>query len=1298
MALPSPLARLFRRALAGVIAPAVLLLPAVNGPVAQAVQPGKLDAALGARLAVGPTDFWVRFERQPELTAAAKITDWTERGKAVVSSLRATADRDQAPALATLRAAKADYVPLYIDNSIYVRNGSRELADRLAAEPGVVAVRTPTTYRLTEPVTEQKAAVRSGVEWGVSAVHADQAWERYDATGQGIVVGSIDSGAQYDHPALVSAYRGTNADGTFTHDYNWYDPAQVCAAAAPCDNNGHGTHTIGTMVGDDHAGQQIGVAPGARWISAKGCEDDNCSDLALALSAQWMLAPTKRDGSDPDPSRRPNIINNSWGGGPGNTWYQEWVRQWVAAGIFPTFSAGNSGPGCSTAGSPGDYPESYSVGAVDENGAVTSWSSRGNPQSGEVKPDIAAPGQMIRSSVPGNRYAYYSGTSMAAPHVSGAVAVLWSAAPALVGDVARTRAVLDRSAHDHDDTSCGGTAADNKVYGEGMLDVAEAVGSAPRAGAGLLTGKVVDSSGTPIVGATLGAPDSALAKTDADGNYELYLDAGDHRVTAQAFGYDAQSFDVRIDEQTTTIKDLQLATTPRSTLSGLVRDGSGHGWPLYAKLTVDGLPGAWFTKPATGRYAIDLPVGVTHKLHVHPLYGGYTDTTVDVDLTGDLVRDVAVPIDAKTCTAPGYDAGCTKLPGGLVYGTVKDANTGQPVNDAKVTRAGQTATTVTTPDDPGLSDGLYWLFAPAGSDKAQAMMHGYEVQQQAVAVQTDWVKPLNFSLKAGRLAVKQSAVDATVRLGKSTTGKLTITNDGTAPATYSLADVQRGFDLQGAVGGTPAHTLSTARTPIRREPVRPEPGHTLSGVDAGNGASTSAGDGSPAQWWVPTANYPTVINDNAAATHDGLVYSVGGVVMGAATPAAYVYEPQTLTWRRLADMPEARRKPASGFVDGKLYLVSGWGPQNDPSATTLIYDPATDRWSTGAANPKPWGAVGSAVLDGKVYSVGGCTGECQVATGDVTAYDVAHNRFDVLAPYPEPVSWPSCGGIDGKVYCTGGLGLDDTGNGPQSTSHSYVYDPAKNAWSRVADLPLDLWASSYAVADGTLAVTGGIALDSTVRTNEAFGYNPRTDVWSVLPNTTNALYRGAAACGLYRVGGLLDARQVPYAEQLPGHDGCDESGTDAQWLSESSTSGTLAPGKSVTITLTMNSKALSQPGVYRSAVAVRDDTPYAVPPVDVALTAQAPANWARLSGTVTGRSCDGTTSALAEAVVAIDRRSASWTLSTGTDGGYAVWLPGGPVKVRVVVAAPDFRPTSADVVLRPGSSVQLPVRLQPLRC
>ena len=131
------------------------------------------------------------------------------------------------------------------------------------------------------------------------------------------MVANIDTGVQYNHPALVNQYRGNLGGASFDHNYNWFDPSSVCPSPVPCDNNNHGTHTMGTMVGDDGGTNQIGVAPGARWIAAKGCETNNCSDAALLASAQWILAPTDLNGSNPRPDLRPDIVNNSWGGGGG---------------------------------------------------------------------------------------------------------------------------------------------------------------------------------------------------------------------------------------------------------------------------------------------------------------------------------------------------------------------------------------------------------------------------------------------------------------------------------------------------------------------------------------------------------------------------------------------------------------------------------------------------------------------------------------------------------------------------------------------------------------------------------------------------------------------------------------------------------------------------------------------------------------------------------------------------------------------------------------------------------------------
>ena len=165
---------------------------------------------------------------------------------------------------------RTSYRSFWATNAIRVEAGSQSLAADLTAQPEVEALYPTFTYQLEEPKKGTNLHTPDAVEWGVANINADDVWSEFGDRGEGIVVANIDSGVQYDHPALVSQYRGNNGDGTFTHDYNWFDASGTCGGA-PCDNDGHGTHTMGTMVGDDGAANQVGVAPGAKWIAANGC-------------------------------------------------------------------------------------------------------------------------------------------------------------------------------------------------------------------------------------------------------------------------------------------------------------------------------------------------------------------------------------------------------------------------------------------------------------------------------------------------------------------------------------------------------------------------------------------------------------------------------------------------------------------------------------------------------------------------------------------------------------------------------------------------------------------------------------------------------------------------------------------------------------------------------------------------------------------------------------------------------------------------------------------------------------------
>lgn len=476
-----------RRLLAGLAGASLVLggaLSAQGGaappPTAAGHSPSvddRVDAAVTAELERdGTADFWVYFPERPDLSPAAAMQDWEARGQWVYDRLTSTAESSQAGVRAELDASGATYQSFHITNAIRVTDGDAELVATLAADTDVQ--RLYPTFAIAPPeagLDTVGTPAPQAVEWGIADINADDVWAS-GTTGEGIVVASIDTGVQWDHPALINQYRGSTG-GSVDHNYNWFDAGHG-DPNAPNDPDGHGTHTTGTMVGDDGGSNQIGVAPGARWIAANGC----CpTDAALVASGQWTLAPTKLDGTAPRPDLRPQIINNSWGTtAPSNLPFMEDVSlAWAASGQFAVFANGNIGPSCNTSSSPGSRTINYSVGNYTQAHTIATTSSRGAGQDGAVKPDISAPGTAVRSAYPGGLYASGSGTSMASPHVAGAVALLWSADPTMVGDVAGTRALLDGTAVDTANSQCGGTSGNNNVFGEGRLDALALISLGP---------------------------------------------------------------------------------------------------------------------------------------------------------------------------------------------------------------------------------------------------------------------------------------------------------------------------------------------------------------------------------------------------------------------------------------------------------------------------------------------------------------------------------------------------------------------------------------------------------------------------------------------------------------------------------------------------------------------------------------------------------------------------------------------------------------------------------------------------
>lgn len=511
----------------------------------------------------GISDYVIEMIEKADLSEAYNISDWNERGWFVYDTLKETAARTQKPVLEILEKQGIKYQSFFAANEIAVFESNINVLSEISALDSVSHIRFPRTATVDpgffsiQQITVSQGSINA-LDWGITDAKADQFWTAFGLQGDGLLVANIDTGVQWDHPALDQSYKcGTNPSDPAC----WADPSNICGASGACDNNGHGTHTMGTMVGDDDPNltYQVGMAPNAQWIACKGCESSSCSDFALNGCADWILAPGG------NPANRPHIVNNSWGGGGGETWYLAKVNAWRAAGIFPAFSAGNSGSTCGSIGSPGDYQESFATANHQSTRLINPGSSRGPSVYGDnpyTKPNLSAPGTSICSSVPTDGWSCgYSGTSMAAPHVAGAVALLWSCNPTLVGDMLTTFELLQDTADPPNDAGNCGAPADgegNFTYGYGYLNVYQAgLMTCSSVEMGTLEGHVYDDQGTPIEGATITAAGSTT--TDPTGFYTMSLPEGTYSVTASKYGYiPATETGVVIVADATTTQDFEL--------------------------------------------------------------------------------------------------------------------------------------------------------------------------------------------------------------------------------------------------------------------------------------------------------------------------------------------------------------------------------------------------------------------------------------------------------------------------------------------------------------------------------------------------------------------------------------------------------------------------------------------------------------------------------------------------------------------------------------------------------------------
>ncbi|UCG23502.1 MAG: S8 family serine peptidase [Chloroflexota bacterium] len=455
-------------------------------------------AVLAAYQEAEEVEFIVLLTERTDLSMAREQSSKLAKGRFTYRALRETASASQADLLAELSNAGLSsgvtYRPFWIVNAVWVK-ADADILRQLAQRQDVKYIYGNPRLPFDAPVTQDPGLnpdATETVEWNLSLIGAPELWQRA-IDGRGVVIGGQDTGYDWRHDALINQYRGWDGQSE-NHDYNWHDAIHssdgVCGADSdePCDDHGHGTHTMGTMVGDDGGSNKIGVAPAARWIGCRNMDRGVGTPATYIECFEWFIAPTKIDGSDPEPSMAPDIINNSWSCPPDEGCndpgiLQDAVDAVRAAGILTVQSAGNRGPGCATIDTPAAiYDASLTVGATTSSDHIASYSSRGPvliDGSGRQKPDVVAPGSAIRSSYLNGGYNTLSGTSMAAPHVAGLAALLISAVPNLAGQVDRLESlILDSAVHKTSSQTCfhlPGDQVPNAVFGHGRIDAVAAL-------------------------------------------------------------------------------------------------------------------------------------------------------------------------------------------------------------------------------------------------------------------------------------------------------------------------------------------------------------------------------------------------------------------------------------------------------------------------------------------------------------------------------------------------------------------------------------------------------------------------------------------------------------------------------------------------------------------------------------------------------------------------------------------------------------------------------------------------------
>lgn len=1281
--------------------------------------------------------FAIEFEERPDLSAARSM-DWEARGQYVYRTLKQAAERSQARVIEHLERRGADFHSYFIKNAILVENGDLQTLQGVLTFSEVKRVRIPPKMELIVPPeiaagSTRKSENRAGakvVGSNIAWINADDVWAM-GIHGTGVVVGSIDSGVRYDHEALVNQYRGNLGGGSFNHNFNWYDPELGTAFPAPAStaiDDQHGTHTTGTMVGDDRDPvaanrDQVGVAPDAKWIACQGFPASGSVDAALLACGEFMLAPHDLSGNNANPNLRPNAVNNSWGSCPEDgaldDFYDEVVENWNAAGIIPVFSNGNASncgypepPGLATVGSPGNSPFVFGVGSTGNSNGLYAEHSNWGPTQGfnpglpdfpdnggypQLKPNVVSPGENIRSTIGTSTTSYdaagWSGTSMSAPHVTGLIALMYEAAPCLIGDFGMTGTIIQNSARGIDYASGGlpGVAGPgpgnipNFATGWGEIDALEAVNQAIEACGpqGIIAGTVTaQSGGAPIAGAQVEIFVDENVRiysttTDAAGHYTRTVPVPDpvatYSVRITRYGFVTQTVaGVGVTEDQTTTVDAALEAADFFTVNGTVTDAV-TGWPLHARIDIAGYPDSpvW-SDPVTGEYSVQLAEAIDYTLNAQASVDGYANASQTLPaLAAGQAVDFALAPDLGTCLAPGYGfqtQSTTDFESGLPPGWTRSSLATAPLGGWRFGNALGSASFVIPPHtNYAASNDDACGNTPATCNSSEDYLDTPVLDFSAAAAPS-----LRFAsfFKAtglfGQIARVQASIDGgatwPITIGSPTNNSNTawVTQSMNLAAVAGQANVKLRFHANDSLQWASGWAVDDVQIVLGC--VAPASGGLVTGrvgdentgaglngaiveVDGGETVESfhvddpAFGDGFYAAY-APVGTHAVDAapgdeqpdgygTDSASAT----IVDEENVALDLALPAG----------RLTLDPSSLSTTLQLGQVGNDSFEVDNGGGL--PASYSLVADQLGADFETGVP-PAGWTATdegsGCPWLPNTDYGLPNYAGGDGIsatvnsdACGDGTLADarLTSPRINLASATAASLQFV----LSFRALGSSALIVEVSGDGGQNWAEEFVQTVA----------------SASATGPGTPVVVSLTDYIGHADVRVRFRYVSEWDWWAQVDQV--------------RI--LSDANATP-------------------WLGVAPTFGALAPATSKDHDVFFRANQVAQPGAYATTLRVLEDTPYDSPTLAASMTVTAPPNFGTLNGTVTGLGyCDEDPAPVAGATILIQGQSAVYQTTTDEDGHYVWQLDAGQSPLTVTaVASGHVSASSSGVAVTAGGS------------